>query len=82
MVITIIIMIIIIDHDCHHYYLGSIMGGGGDGLKVQNEEEKTVLILKTHNTRHKANLFLFVVPKHFITHMLKYTCVFFVVMFA
>ena len=48
------------------------MGGGGDGLKVQNEEEKTVLILKTHNTRHKANLFLFVAPKRFITHMLKY----------
>ena len=54
------------------------MGGGGDGLRVQNEEEKTVLILKTHLKSQSK----FVVSKRFITHMLKYTCVFFVVMFA
>ena len=79
MVITIIIMIIIIDHhDCHHYYLGFIMGGRGDVLRVQNEEETTLLILKTHLKSQSK----FVVSKRFITHMLKYTCVFFVVMFA
>ena len=45
-------------HDCHHYYLGSIMGGGGDGLGVQNEEEKTVLILKTHLKSHSKFVFI------------------------
>ena len=54
------------------------MGGGGDGLRVQNEEEKTLLILKTHLKSQSK----FVVSMRFITHMLKYTCVFFVVMFA